>query len=110
MTYLNLLLIGCILVFIIDISGVVDSIKRGLSWLITKGRIVTEDFSLKPFECSLCMTFWCGLLYLLVIGEFTIVKIAFVCLIAYGTKIIKSILYLLGDVLISIINKIEDRL
>jgi hypothetical protein len=63
---LDLICIWFICVLVIDISGFIDSIKYGLSYLLTKGKIPTTDYRLKPIDCSLCATFWCGLIYVLV--------------------------------------------
>ena len=71
MVLINLLLISAIVVFIVDISGAVDSLKSGLKRILTKGVMKDSDYSLKPIDCSLCMTFWSGIIYLLCTGNFT---------------------------------------
>lgn len=61
MIFLELLVITVIVCYIVDITGIVDSIKSALkSWLKIKG-----DVHLKPFDCSLCMTHWISLIYVL---------------------------------------------
>lgn len=61
MIWLHLLIIAVIVCYIVDITGIVGSIKSTLkSWLKIKG-----DVSLKPFDCSLCMTHWISLIYVL---------------------------------------------
>ena len=62
---LNLIFIWIVTVIVIDISGIIDSIKYGLSNMLTKGKIPTTDYRLKPFDCSFCMNFWTGLVYLI---------------------------------------------
>jgi len=65
MEILNLIKLLFIVVFIIDYSGVVDYIKR-LIWRIINGnKIEYKWFQLKPFDCSLCMSFWTILIYCL---------------------------------------------
>lgn len=51
---LNMIMIHICIVYAIDVAEFVDGLKRivGLG-----GRTV------KPFDCSICMTFWCTLLY-----------------------------------------------
>ena len=52
MIYLELLALAFIVVYIVDETGIVDSFKAFLKrWLNTK-----SDISLKPLDCSLCMT------------------------------------------------------
>lgn len=105
-TLLYLALIQFILVVIIDDSGFIDSVKHGISKLLTKGKIITNNFDLKPFSCSYCMQVWCGLVYLLIIGQFTIPYIAFNFLLAAMTPITKDLINLARDLLIKLIDKI----
>ena len=68
MTIFNLFLISVICVLIIDLSGFIDSLKYGLSKLLTKNKLASIDYRLKPIDCSLCMSFWISLIYILCIG------------------------------------------
>ena len=54
---INLLLINLIISYIIDISGAVDSIKSTIKKVLTKGKMSDPNYNIKPFDCSLCMTF-----------------------------------------------------
>ncbi len=75
--YWNLFLLATIVVFVVDVSGVVDALKAALGrWL---GGTVSR---LKPFDCSLCMVWWCGLIYVLVAGHLSLCTVAFVALLA----------------------------
>lgn len=106
MVIINLLLIAVIWVVIIDLSGFIDNFKSGIKWLITKGKMSNSDYRLKPFDCSLCMTFWTGLIYLLIIGKFTLVYLAALCLISLFCSILKSSILLVEDTITTIINRI----
>lgn len=108
MILLNLMLIQFITVLIIDDSGIIDSIKRIISKILTKGKIVKTDFDLKPFSCSYCMNFWIGLAYLFFMGQFTIPYIAFVLLMSTMTPITFALLNLFKDIIIKLINKFYD--
>lgn len=77
MFYLNLLLLAFIVVFVVDISGMVDTLKGLIGrWLGVKLE------RLKPFDCSLCMIWWCGLGYVLAVGRFSLVSVAYVALLS----------------------------
>lgn len=52
-----------IVVFIIDISGVVEVIKKTIFRVIMGKNVRYNGFNFKPFDCSLCMTFWTISLY-----------------------------------------------
>lgn len=106
MVIIDLILIAVIVVFIIDISGVVNSIKSGLKWVMTKGKLNSSDYRLKPFDCSLCMNFWTSLIYLLIIGKFTLPYIACVCVICCFLSFLKNAILLVGEILLSMTEKI----
>lgn len=107
MTVLNLIIISLVNVLIIDISGFVQSVKSLISKLLTNKQIDTTNFSLKPFDCSFCMTFWTGLLYTLVIGQFTLVNLLIILLLAFMTEPVYRILLLIKDMILKIIDKID---
>ena len=107
---IELILIQLIIVFIIDLSGAVESFKLFLSKILTKGKIQTTNFDLKPFDCSLCSTWWIGLIYLLICHSFTIPYIALVALLSFLTPLSSSILLLIKDLAIFLINKLNVKL
>ena len=107
-TLLNLIFIQLIVVFIIDLSGFVDTMKSKISSLLTRGRIKSSDYRIRPFDCSLCMTFWSGLIYLFIVDRFTIPLIAFVCLLSITTTLTKDTFYTLYDLFIRLLKKIDD--
>ena len=104
---IDLLAIATIMVFITDISGVITHIESNIArWLEMK------TVHIKLLECSLCQSWWLGLIYLLFTGSLTIVNIAIVALIAYSTTIIKEIYYIISDIItwiLSIIQKILSK-
>lgn len=107
---INIFLITIIIVFIIDLSGIVNTIKEWLSLLLTKFKIRKTNYSLKPIDCSLCMTFWVNLIYIIWVNQFDLKHLLFICICAFITPIIKNILILLVDVINYVINKIENLL
>lgn len=110
MMFLKLLIIASVVVLTIDLSGFVKSLKSFISLKLTKGKIDSNSFSIKPFDCSYCMTFWCGLLYTIVSGEFTLVNLLWVCLIPFFTDVIRQSLLLIKDTLNKLIDKYYELL
>lgn len=103
---LEFLVITAIIVFIVDISGIVLVMKKKLwKWLYEKIPYKL-DWSIKPFDCSLCLTFWIGIIYFLVIGQFSILMLGYICLLSYLTPVIQEILLLLKDLLIRLLKLI----
>ena len=104
---INLFILTCIIVFIIDLSGFVDEMVKRLYYKYIKvGDYHTLIPKLKPLTCSLCLTFWAGLIYLLITSQFTILMLGYVCLLAFLSPIIGDILVMIKDVLNKIINLI----
>ena len=86
------ILIICVLV--IDISGFVHSIKVAIGKYL---KISPNSFRIKPFDCSFCMTFWVSMIYLLVVGRFTLVNIAIVLLLCCLTTPLKNLVMSVRD-------------
>lgn len=109
MILLNLFILQLIIVFIVDLSGVMTYVKKRI-WKWLKGEKPYKDFELKPFGCSLCMTFWVGLIYLLITHSFTIPYIAYVCLLAFLASTTASALQLIKDTLDTLLYFITRRI
>lgn len=76
--YLDILLLSLVVIWIVDVSGFTQSWMDALSrWLDRQIRPV------KPFACSLCMTWWTGLAYALITRNLSIPIVAFCALMAY---------------------------
>ena len=100
MSYIDLFEITVIVVIIVDISGFIDSIKNLI------GKVLgINNVSLKPIDCSLCMTFWVSMAYLIYANELSITTLMFSLLISVMTPIIKDAIYLIRDLIGKIISK-----
>ena len=109
-TILKILMIQIIMVLVIDISGFCDEIKIMLSKLLTKGKIATSNYNIKPFFCSTCMTWWCGLVYLIIAQEVSLFTIAFTLFVACMSPITKDLYYMIYDTIEKIIRTINNFL
>lgn len=91
----ELILTALFWVLTIDIAQFPTEIKRALfRWL--KGKQAYVDYSLKPFDCSLCMTWWTGLIWILVTGfrfDYVVLCLGIACF----TPIIKDSVLLIRD-------------
>ena len=81
-------------VIVIDISGFVHSIKVAIGKYLG---ISPNSFRIKPFDCSFCMTFWVSMIYLLVVGRFSLVNIAVVLLLCCLTTPLKNLVMSVRD-------------
>lgn len=110
---LDLFFIQVIVVFIVDISGVADTFKSLVKYIVTKGKMKDSNYDLKPWTCSLCMTWWTGIIYLLWTGNFTLPYIVVLCLLCAFCDVVGKYIILIEDIAIKItqlIYKIIDKI
>lgn len=104
----DLAAITAIITYAIDCTDIIGTVKRWIGiWLNI------EVGSMKPIDCSLCMTHWCGLLYIILTGQFSLVHWAVVCafsLLALPLgQLINTTIDLLSA-LVARVSKINQRL
>ena len=103
--YLNLFYLTTIIVFIIDIAGFIEEVELLLGkWLKIKAKIP------KPFSCSLCTTWWGGLLYIIILGKFNLFNIMIIALFSILTPILKNIIIFTKEFINYIIEKLFNTL
>lgn len=101
---------------VIDISGIMDSIKTLLArWLNIRSNV--RIIRIKPFDCSLCMTHWASLIYiiyLLLSGSITIgnalICYAFALFISLQTMNITGFINLITDMFSRLILILERKI
>ena len=104
-TYIDMLMVAMITIYVVDLSGFTDTWLKFLS--AYKGRKITE---LKPFSCSLCMVWWVCLAYLVTTSQLTLSLVAFTALLSFLSIPMGQILVMLREVMLHIINKLMSRL
>ena len=100
---IDLICMTFIMVFIIDISGVVEHLENFLT------KLLKSKFQLhipRPFSCSLCMTFWSGIIYIICNDEFSITSIAIVCLCAMLSSTVNDVINVIINNIKKLLNKI----
>lgn len=110
MIILNLFLISVIWVLILDIAGFSDEIRRIIGKILKLSPGLYQNLSLKPLTCSLCMTWWSGVIYLLVVHEFTFLNITLTLLFACFTTTTKDLIFLVQDLFTHIFTQILKHL
>ena len=110
MIILNLFLISVIWVLILDLSGAMTHFKAFLGRILKISPQIAQNLSLKPIDCSFCMTWWSGLIYLFVINKISFLTITLVLLCSFFTTSTKDFLYLVQDLITWAINKISKKL
>lgn len=111
MMYLELLCLSSIIVFILDLSGFVPYWENKIyKWSVGVYPPLDYDWTrfplVKLLSCSLCQTFWVGIIYLLITQHFTIFNLGYVALLAFLTPIIKDTLFLVREAFNNLLNLI----
>lgn len=91
---LDLFLIACICTLVID-SGFFDEIEKSLSNKLFRNK--HKIYFGKIFHCELCSTVWISIIYILILGEFSLYNLCIVLLFGYSTNILAGILHLVLD-------------
>lgn len=103
-TYIELLLLSAIVIYIVDLSGFTDSWKSALAkWLGRSGEI-----RLKPFDCSLCLTWWTGVIYVLCTHTLSIYTLAYIALLSHLSVTICNFFLFIREGLNSLVRKLFD--
>ena len=105
---IDILLLAAIIVFVVDLSGFTQTWKKWLGkWL------GVQIGSVPPLDCSLCLTFWAGLVYLIVERCFTIPALAYLALVSYCTGLMGEILTAVRELIAALVRylwKLIDKL
>ena len=104
-TLIELLLIAVVTVFIIDISGAKTTLLHFVSiWLHR------DVQSLRPFTCSLCMTWWIGLLWLVLSHSCDLYGLAGLSLASALTRPIAGLFIFIIEALSALSDWLMDKL
>ena len=101
--YLELLILALVVCWLVDLSGATESLLAALSRFTARyGRAPVR--SLRPFTCSLCMVWWCGLAWLLVRGCFTLPCVAVVAGLAHFSRTFTQMLLFIREATLRIVS------
>lgn len=96
-------------IFIVEGSGFVLSMKRKIWRWVYGGIPYSDTFSLRPFDCVLCATWWAGVIYLTIVG-WSWSRLLCLAIVAWNADIIYAAIRMVRDLITLIINKVYDRI
>ena len=105
---INCLFITIIWIVILDQLHFWDDITSVISGWMTNGKI-KKPIPLKPFSCSVCMSFWTNIAYIIITNQFSILMVLYILTLSWGTPIISSILTLVKNLFLKFINTIANK-
>lgn len=105
---IDCLLITICWVIILDQLHFFEDLTSSVKSLMTKGKF-RNPIQIKPFSCSTCMSFWTNLIYIIIIGKFTIPMIGYILVLSWTTPLINSIFTLLKNIFIKLTNTLANK-
>ena len=99
--YLTFLAIAVVEIFIIDLSGSIQGLVHPIVKKIF-GINKNTNIHIPLIECSLCVVFHTGWIFLLCIGEFNAYNLLFTSLVSFFSKNISGILRWIQEALIKL--------
>lgn len=109
-TIFNMLCLATIVACIVNISDFPYTVKKVISYIVTKGKIVKDDYRLHLVDCDWCIASWTNLIYLFVVGQFTIPYIAAVFIISTFTPVITELILTIKDIILKLTQIINENL
>lgn len=106
MEILTIIKLILIITYIVDYSDIMISIKKLIWKLINGKKIPFQFFTMKPFDCSKCLSFWVILIYML-LNSNGIIESLFVSILSSYISIYVSILW---DIIYINYKKLTDKL
>ena len=99
--YLDLLLIAAITIFIVDLSGFTESWKSAIKRILK-----AKDLKpIRPFDCSLCMTWWVCIIYALCTGIFSLPIFAYIAALSFLSLPLAQLLIFIREGITFLLNK-----
>ena len=101
-TYIDLLLVALVTIYIVDISGFTDSWRSGLARMLH----IHSLRPLPPFDCGKCMTWWICLIYSFCTGHFNLGTIAVSALLSHLSIPLGQVMIFIREWITWITNKL----
>ena len=105
---IDCLLITICWVIILDQLHFWEDFTSSVKSILTKGKF-RNPINIKPFNCSVCMSFYCNLIYILIVGKFSIFMIGYILLLSWSAPVINSIFTLGKNLFLKLINIIANK-
>lgn len=99
--YIELLLLAVITIYIVDLSGFTESWRSAL-----KRRLNAKDLKpIRPFDCSLCMTWWTCIVFSICAGTFSLPVLAYIAMLSFLSLPIGQLMIFIREGMTFLINK-----
>ena len=104
--YLSLLLLWAVVVYVVDLSGWTATWLKWLSRFTARYGLPAVK-ELRPFSCSLCLTFWLGIVYAVLRKDFTLPVLAYICGLSFLSITLRELFIFIRETLTNWIAKLN---
>lgn len=106
--YFELLLLALVVIYVVDLSGFSDTLLRWVNrWL--RRYHYGPLAELRPFTCSLCMVWWCGLAWALYRDTLTWSTAAYVAALSAFSFTLSTIVVFIRETALAVLRKMMDK-
>lgn len=102
---LDILIINIVMVIMIDHLHIQEDFLFKPIWKMMS-KLPYNGWGFKPFSCSLCMSWWAGLLYIIITHHLTLLYIMIVLLMAVFNFTINDLIVLIKEYWSKLMDKI----
>ena len=103
-TYIELLLLAAITIYIVDLSGFTESWRSALT-----RRLKAKNLKpIRPFDCSLCMTWWVCIIYALSIGSLSLPILAYIAALSFLSIPLGQLCIFIREGMTFLLNKMME--
>jgi len=102
--FINAALITFIISFVIDYSGFITSVKKGI-WRLLNGKLPYKHFDIPLFGCSLCLSFHSVWIYLILNDVSLIHSLAIGGAFAFSSALVTKLLEAIFNIINNLLNK-----
>ena len=99
--YIELLFVAAITIYIVDLSGFTESWRSALTRMLK-----AKDLKpIRPFDCSLCMTWWVCIIYSICTGSLSLPVLAYIALLSFLSIPLGQLFIFIREGMTFLINK-----
>ena len=102
---LNLWLISVVWIFGVDYSGFLAEMEEKLTKMLHSPIPLRIP---KPFSCSLCLTFWTSIIYLLIVHQFSLLNLFLTAIVCFLIPTTNHLLHSVRGFIDRLIDAVDD--
>lgn len=100
-TYIDLLLMAAITIYIVDLSGFTEAWRSALTRMLKAKNLKP----IKPFDCGQCMTWWVCIIFSVCAESFSLPVLAYIAALSFLSLPIGQVMIFIREGVMFLLNK-----